>query len=741
MLMKNDGGGSTASPEGYWADLPAGVELASELMKRWTEYQDWLQVSGKLQAMRDSANMYYCRDMDGRGWASRRVRRHRENPGVLKLNSNHYGATARAKVTLITSKPLMFNVVTTNTDSTSGSTAVVGNGILEYVKRRYKLEAKRKVLARHGINYGGGVLSWDWDAEAGDEIPPEKVPPGKVPYQTDPETGEPMLNDDGTPKFAKMPHYGEPVFRNHTPVDYAYDFTSPEQDLGWIVMRHFENKYDLAEKNPKFRDEILAMTAHVKSNEWRLSSYFESLSHTSTSDMIPVYRFVHRRSPALPDGREAYIISDTICLSAGPLEYDRVPYTRFQPESADDAPDGHTDMHDQMGLQEGLNACIGVALSKQQASLPKPFINAQAGIRKQDMGGGFNVFIVNGNPNEVINYVEYESTAKNDVDLASYFQQQIETGTGINSVMRGNPNESIKAESGRAYAFVQAQAAIVNFNPEGALRECMGEGGTGVIDMYSHKHFAEQQVMVITGKSQEAQALTFLGEKDLMGVQAVTVEQGDALTGTPAGRMELLGLFKDLGATGLDAEKIYKIVTEGRWDSVIEDAANIDMHIRTENENLVKGLQIVPLETENHLKHIIGHLAVSNRPGASVRVVTNALQHIRYHIYQWRIADPALLGALGIPVLPQDPLFAPPGAVDPATGMPVANDPTAQPAMPSSQENPGGTPMQTEGSMPVSEEAGVPTPADVAPEAQMPNGDPADPTNQGAPALPELANA
>lgn len=746
-MAQNPNDTSLKFPNEYWA-LKSGSELAGECWKRWREYQEWLSTSGRLALYQVSSDTYYGRDSDGRGWATRKVRRHRDNPGVLKLKSNHYGSTARAKVTLVTAKPLTFQIFTTNTDVGSQSAASVARGLLEYTKRVKDLERIRKTLARHAINYTTGFVSWDWDPELGDEVDPKKVPQAELDYVEGPD-GEMVLSEDGTPELASLPHTGDIVLRSHSPVDVAYDFCHPDASVRWYILRHFASRYDLAAKYPSLATDILSHSPEKIAGQ-RLASYYENLRPQSSSDLIPVYRFVHERTPAMPEGREAYFISDSILLGAGPLEYENVPVSRCAPEDTDDAPDGHSDMVDQLSLQEAHDAIISMALSKEQASLPKPFVSLQANIGKKDLGGGFNVFTVNGNPRDVVNFAEYDSSADKDIQLADYFQGQIETGTGINPVLRGNAEDALKGGSGRAYAFLQAQAAIHNHGLEGALRDAMGRLAMGIVDTYRRRHRSQQQILVITGKSQEAQALTFVGEKDLAGVRAISIEQGDSITGTPAGRFELLQLFRDLGVEGLDFNKAYQIATEGRWDATLEDQSNIDAHIRTENEQMANGVTIVPLEGEHHLKHILGHLALANRPGVDPAVASRALIHIRYHIYQWRIADPALLQVMGLPMLPPDPLFP---TIDPRTGAPVPpagnnqEQLQAQDAAAAGEEE--GTYTDATGTE-YPEEAGqgggeggvadaMPTAADQNPGMPyLPDGNEADPSNQGTPPFPEM---
>lgn len=735
MAHPRDENASLKFPDEYWVNLE-GTDLAREAWNRWVEYHEWLTGSSRLHLLRTSADAYYGREAGFNNFANRGVQRHKQNPGVLKVKSNHYGATARQKVTLVTSKPLTFQVFTTNTDTSSQSAASSGRSLLEYLKRTKDLERLRATLAKHAVVYLSGFLSWEWDSDSGDDIPPEAVPEGDLEYLLDPD-GNPVVDEStGSAVLAKMPKYGDVVLRNHTPVDVAYDFCASNADMPWIILRHFESRYDLAAKYPQLKAEILALSGE-KRDEWRIAAFNEGLRPSSSSDLIPVYRLVHRRTPACPDGREALFLSRDILLRSGPLEYGVDPFVRCAEEDADDSAEGHSSQIDHLGLQEAHDATLSTALSKQQASLPKPFVALQANIAKKDLGGGFQVFTVNGAPKDMVQFIEYQSSAEKDIQLAGYFQQQIETGTGINPILRGNTEAVVSGASGRAVAFMQAQAAIANWPLERQLREAMAKMAMGLVDTYRRHHRAKQQLIIISGKAQESQTVEFTGSKDLEGVRAVTVEQGDPITGTPAGRLELLGLLKEeLAVQGIDFNKAYQIITEGRWEPAIEDISNMDQQIRSENEQLAKGVQIQPLETEHHLKHILGHLAFANRSSLPIEVNANALMHIRLHIYQWRIADPALLAVLGIPPAPPDPLMMPQQY---AAQMAQAQGEQIGAATPMPQSGQPGGAMGGDNGVPAGAVPpdGQPTAEDQNPGMPtLPNGNVADPANQGAPPFP-----
>ena len=129
-------------------------------------------------------------------------------------------------------------------------------------------------------------------------------------YGVNPETNSIMKTGDSRVK-TYLPHF---VVRDY--------YNIKAEDNLWYITVDFVNKYELAAKYPDMSKEIVETTLN--------ESMFVQIQHSinsgfNESEIIPLYTFIHKRSAALPDGRETIFIDDQIILSDGPLPYKYCP--------------------------------------------------------------------------------------------------------------------------------------------------------------------------------------------------------------------------------------------------------------------------------------------------------------------------------------------------------------------------------------------------------------------------------
>ena len=123
--------------------------------------------------------------------------------------------------------------------------------------------------------------------------------------------------------------------------------------------------------------------------------------------------------------------------------------------------------------------------------------------------------------------------------------------------------------------------------------------------------------------------------------------------------------------------------------------------VKAENEALLKGANLIPAITDNHVMHILEHTAnidnVEARMNPNEPYVVATLNHIMAHINMLTTINPILAGIIGDPSLPPGMPSAlqiapsPPGAVPPQQAPQPGAGPAGRPA-PAVQQNrqPGG---------------------------------------------------
>lgn len=725
----------------YFAN-ETGAKLANALWSRWNNYRKWLESTGRLELYQDMASTAYGMDKDGRGWTSRKVQRSGKDGEVLKVKVNHLGALEDGIVTIVTAKALGFQVYAANTDSSTNNAASAGMAVLEHLKRDKDLDQIRKSWVRHAARYGLGYVEWEWIDDAGEEdtsnvegaeltfadeetdpLPADLPNPlfDSIPASSDNfELGTTTPPEPFAPPPAqsvKMRKFGDIEIRNLNPLDCAYNYraTRPDQ-VQWRITRNWVNRYDLAAEHPELAGKIHGIQPDSDDAKYRATGYtIDATGTDDEADLIPVYRFMHEKSKACPNGKEVKFLNGEIILSDGPLNYPGVPVERLACENMDHSGDGRSRLTDLLAPQEANDAANSLALSKQHASLPRWWLPENCNVGKKDLGRGFSVLTYRPGANGERPQMDVPVThPEQDVSLAQYFQNQMETLSGVNSVMRGNPEQALKGGSGRAYAFIQAQAAVINSGLEGNTHRAMGRLGLGVLKTYGMRHKGKQRLSIIAGKALASQAAEFSGE-ELKGVGAVTVDSGDPLTNTPAGRMELTSFFKEQGVP-LDFSRLYEMAVNGNFSAVIEDTQAEDIAIAQENEAMARGEPIPdPAFGENFPRHILRHLAEVSRPDVKMNPQVSQLiwQHVQKTIELMRTVDPLMLAIRGIPV--------PPGHI--SGGMMGAPPPAGPGGPPPPQMGSGGPPTGPEDAGPA-----MPT---------LPDGGEADPFNQGPASVPQ----
>ena len=138
-------------------------------------------------------------------------------------------------------------------------------------------------------------------------------------------------------------------------------------------------------------------------------------------------------------------------------------------------------------------------------------------------------------------------------------------------------------------------------------------------------------------------------------------------------------------------EQFIQVMQTGRLEPVIEGEQAELMLIKDENEKLMKGEQVVAINTDDHLKHIMEHKVVLANTDARKdnKLAPATLAHIEEHINMLQTVNPVLLQILG-----QPPTGMPPMADQGGMGPITKQDPNAMgaakmPEMPQPAQVPG----------------------------------------------------
>lgn len=589
----------------YFANLPA-IELASEIIKKTDDYYLDLQTTGRLSLWRRSYDNYYRSSLK-----NGKITRSGDQGEYSSININHYRNLLKHLQTMTTSQRPNFEPRATNTDAKSQAQAILANCLLDYYLREKKMERYLKQAVEHALVFGEGFIRAEWNATTGEV------------YGINPDTGTPI-------------YQGDIKYTNLTPLDVIRDYTkNTPLDHSWYIVRTFKNKYDLAAKYPDLEDKILNMSDGT--DKWRDTKV--SSHKSNESDEIPVYEFYHSPTEAVPNGRILICLDADVVLLEGSLPYRELPVYRISASELIDSSFGYTVAFDLLPVQEALDMLYSTVTTNQSTfGVQNVAIPKGSGLSVTNVSGGLNLIEYDakmGAPTP-LNLTQTPAEIFNFIQMLEKVQ---ETLSGVNSVSRGNPEASLK--SGAALALVQSMAIQFSMDLQQSYAQLLEDLGTATLNLL--KDFAKvPRVAAIAGRSNRRYMKEFTGD-DLSEVSRVTVDMGNPLTRTTAGKVNLAETLTQNGFID-NPDQYLMVLQTGRLEPVTESKTGQLMLIRGENEKLAEGKSVSALITDRHDLHILEHASVASSPEAreNPTLMTTLTAHIQEHINMYKSMDPVL---------------------------------------------------------------------------------------------------
>lgn len=644
----------------YFAALPID-ELLPYLNSKITDFYDFAFKYKFLDKWKRSYLAYY--GMSQSGTDSSKLNQAGVNGEEYILKVNDFRSLLQGLLTMTTSQRPALEPKAMNTDSKSMNQTILARTVLDYYMAEKHLEETLKDAVEMSLFGGDSCLVLDWNATAGQIY---SVGPNKQ----DPVTGEEIPNS-GDPIYD-----GDLEFKAYHAIDCIRECWSENATRKWWIIREFENKYDLAAKYKDQADQIIAISDQ---SDFMKSYSNINYSAKTDSDYIPVFKFYHEPTEALPNGRLVKFIGLDISLSDGSLPYKNMPVYPMMPMSWFGTPFGYTVAYDLMGIQTNLDALNSIVATNQM----------NYGIQNilLPRGGEYNVFALAQGLNGIdydpkigepkpLNLLQTPEEIIKNIERLEIKQQKL---SGQNDASRGNVDRDM---SGAALALLASQAVQFNGGLQQSYNFLLESVGTGVIEILQ-MYATTPRIASISGKSNRARVKEFMGQ-DLDGINRVGVEQVNPVSKTAAGR---LSMAQDMlkGQLIATPQHYFEVLTTGTIDSLYEHEMSQILMIRSENEDLIDGKAPTAVVTDKHKLHIQEHSTVLDSPEArqDPKIIQAVVAHMQQHIDILNNPDPkvtTLLQLLGEQTLshpPQPPPAPggpppnqPPGPPKPATGPP-----------------------------------------------------------------------
>lgn len=642
----------------YWALKPS-KECVNDLISKANRYYNYITSTGKLAMWR------LCFEQYNRGFITlSSISRGGIEGELVQLPVNEYRNILQHVLTLTTKEKVSFEPQPTNSDYKTGAQVTLARGILNYYAKHKDMSRIGIKMVENALIFGEGHVLELWNEHLGDI---ENV-----------DTATQTIYKNGDVQFISL-----------NPTDVIRDVNIGNFDYNnWFTVRLYVNKYELAVQYPDLADEIVARGV---TTDWDNSNLTNSLK--SESDLVCLFLTFHKKTSALPFGRQIFYLDQDTILEDGHLKQRDFPLKTLMPSPTDSINFGYTIANDLLPLQQVVDILYSaITTNNVNFATTNIIIPENCNLGVADIIGGMNLLKYNptaGKPEAL----QLTLTAKETYAFLQQIVQRMNVIAGINDVVRGQPEESLK--SGAALALMASQAIHFNSVLQQAYVEAMSKIATDLIHLLQD-NADSTRIGLIAGEADRAYVGEFSGQS-VEGIDRVLCSMGSAFAQTDAGRLQMA---QDLIASGLmkDPQEYLEVVETGSLKRLTEGQHMSLMLIKKENELLAQGQNVVAIATDDHVTHILEHNNVLANPdlrmsqdGQAGAVVQNTLNHINEHIQLLSTMNPTLAAILKLPVLAAPP--APPTGNAAGGG---ANQP-AQPQQGGAPKPPMPAPAQPNG--------------------------------------------
>lgn len=685
----------------YWASVPT-EELPAAILAKATAFRERLEREGRIDVWRASERTYYGLDGKG-GWSNSVAVTYGGDDGELVLaRVNHYRSIVQAVIAMVTGARPTFKARSVNTDVKSLAATSVAEGVVDYTYRSKKIEGMRVEQVERAIVSGEGYMHLRWDIHAGRTAATIQRPVygddgAQVIDEVEAEEASEEVGEDGQPvvvmtKVTQQVPRTEPWPRKEGdiapavlgPLEVIRDLD--DRSMRYAIVPFRVNAWDLAARYPQHRADVLALRGK---DRWPRQVWSEGVLEAPESgdDTAQGWLLYHPPCDALPSGRYAIVAGDiTFADEEWKFDPTEIPVYPLVPMHQMGTGSGHSPMWDLLCLQELYDACFSaLGGACEGRGIGNVIAPKGSDVQNEMLSRAFQLIEYDAQPELPDGGKPTPLTGLFDLPADSYkileiLQRTMETLSGVNSVMRGDPDSNLK--SGAALALVQSLGVHFNSTTQGAVTLNDEAVGTGILKLYQ-RFSPLPRLAEIVGQNKTT-ALKEFTEDELRSVQRVTVEMSNPATRQGGGALEIA---LDLLKAGVikDVSQFYEIVETGRAEPVFDEVRDESRQLRRENEQLAAGKPVKVSATDRDNIHIKGHRRILDDPDVreddeKVRVLT---EHIQRHLDSQNQKSLELMWSIGQEVPPwriPPPVGAPPPPGGPSDAPAPSGSSTPLPA-------------------------------------------------------------
>jgi hypothetical protein len=655
-----------ASESTYWA-AKEGEALGNACVAKVEKAQKHMRATGLWGVWVRAHNAYF--GMSREGYNSHALDRRGNKGQYTAFIVNHFrNLLTHYRILASGQRPTLEPMAATG-ESRAETETRVARAVLEHYSREGMEDVSLEAIEYACVLGAGWDRKW-WNANRGEPLLPAEEAP--------------MEGDDGAEQRT-----GAMEFDAFKPNDSYFDpgLTSARK-FPWNIFRKKVNRWDLAADFPEHAEAILSYKSSRVDLECRLSEHhtLSRSAYEADEDMLYRYELWHDDMPAMPGGRWGLFLGNGLLLVADALPGKRYSVQRVAPASFLDSAHGYAPAWDLLGLQDYVNLTASIQATTQRThgvgviAAPKG-----SGVTADQVANGLTLleYTASGAPGGGMpTPLNFTNTPQEVVEGRKLAVQDMESISGINGVVRGQPEASLK--SGSALALVQAQAVQFTSDFQQSIVRYLSRSGEDCLCLF--QTFASEPVQIeVTGES--GTLLAQYSGSDIGSVKRVRVDIGNPLARTLAGRMELGQQLMQLALNNqqpLDMGQYLRVLETGRLEPLTDLDTKKRRNIHQENEMLARAkFQAGPdgqpasqphpitgapqqmldqstlpkaLATDDWTVHVKQHLSVLDSPEAranpAVRqaVFTHVTDHLKA-LTEAQMSQPGLLELAGVPGL------------------------------------------------------------------------------------------
>lgn len=573
----------------YFGDLQyQSSDFAAAALSFAEAWAEWCDDTGISARWEQNRNLYHGVDpsavSDTGTWDADSFAVSGDNGELLNSNYNDSRNLLQHLLVMTCGTPPNIIAKAINDDTASLIAAQTFEGVFSYYMTTHKsgrLLKQSRIAVEYSLFEDSGYMLCEWAKQDG------KITGVITEPQMDPATGTmtdvPVTDERGQ---QQVEYEGDLYFKARSPWDVFFDPGAQDEDeCDWVLVRDQVNKFELAKRvdDPNVKRRILMASAEGQGSklyEWR-----RGFIRPSKTNLIDVWKFYHRPTPSMPKGRYALILDAATVIEDGVNPYDRIPVFSIKAMEGLGTVIGYAPMNMVAPVQQSRNVLSSAMMTNfAMFGVQNVAVKDADQFDVTEIAGSMNVLRYADTPPEALQLGQQMNGIDEHYERLGTLE---ETLTGVNSVIRGDPESSLK--SGKALGIVQA--AGVQYNSALAASYAQFLKDIGNFMLYCFRNFLKsERITQIVGENDKMQSVTW--DKDTFGpIDRVEAELVDPAMRTIGYKTDL-GMFMVQSGLTTTPQEFMTVVTTGQLKPLYRAQMTELNLVHQENDEMIKAAKM-----------------------------------------------------------------------------------------------------------------------------------------------------